>query len=53
MSSSLLYHAFVLKGVEFQSTKFVGSAIILPAKMNDNFFVPSSYEFFNLVQRKT
>lgn len=37
MSTSLLYHAFGLKGVEFQSTKFVGSAIILSAKMTDKF----------------
>jgi transposase len=37
MSTSLLYHAFGLKGVEFQSTKFVGSAVILSAKMTNKF----------------
>lgn len=37
MYTSLLYHAFCLKGVEFQSTKLVGSVIIFSAKMTDKF----------------
>jgi transposase len=33
MSTSILYHAFNLKGVEFESTKFLGNAIIFSAAM--------------------
>ena len=35
MSTSLLYHAFNLKGVEFESTEFLGSAIIFSVAMTD------------------
>lgn len=37
MSTSLLYHAFNLKGVTYRSTKFVGNSIILSAEMTDKF----------------
>jgi len=37
MSTSLLYHAFNLKGVEYRSTKFVGNAIIFSVEMIDKF----------------
>lgn len=37
MSTSLLYHAFNLKGVEFESAQFLGNAIIFSVKMNDKF----------------
>lgn len=35
MSTSILYHAFNLKGVEFESVKFLGNAIIFSAAMTD------------------
>ena len=35
MSTSLLYHAFNLKGVEYQSTHYLGNAVILAANMTD------------------
>lgn len=37
MSTSILYHAFNLKGVTYRSTKFVGSSIILSTEMTDKF----------------
>ena len=37
MSTSILYHAFNLKGVEFESAQFLGNAVIFSAKMNDKF----------------
>jgi len=35
MSTSILYHAFNLKGVEFESTEFLGNAIIFSVVMTD------------------
>ena len=37
MSTSLLYHAFNIKGVEYRSTDFLGNAIIFCAEMTDKF----------------
>lgn len=37
MSTSLLYHVFNVKGVEYRSTKFVGSAVIFSVEMTDKF----------------
>lgn len=37
MSSSLLYHAFNLKGVAYRSTKFVDNAIIFSGEMTHKF----------------
>ena len=37
MSTSLLYHAFNLKGVTYRSTNFVGNSIILSFEMTDKF----------------
>ncbi len=37
MSTSLIYHAFGLKGVEYQSTQPLGNAIIISAKMTEKF----------------
>lgn len=37
MSTSLLYHAFNLKGVVYQSTHFMGNTVILSAEMTDKF----------------
>jgi transposase len=37
MSTSLLYHAFGLKGVKYHSTEFIGNAIIFGAEMTDKF----------------
>jgi transposase len=35
MSTSILYHAFGLKGIEYKSTSFVADRIIFSAEMND------------------
>lgn len=37
MSTSLLYHAFNLRGVEYRSTKYIGNAIIISVEMEDKF----------------
>ncbi len=37
MSTSLLYHAFNLKGIEYHSTHFLGNAVIFSAEMTDKF----------------
>ena len=37
MSTSLLYHAFRLSGIEYQSTSYIGDTVILNARMNDKF----------------
>jgi transposase len=37
MSTSLLYHAFNIKGVEYRSTSFLGNSIISHAEMTDKF----------------
>ena len=37
MSTSLLYHAFNIKGVEYRSTSFLGNSIIIHAEMTDKF----------------
>ena len=37
MSTSLLYHAFNLKGVTYRSVNFVGNSIILTFEMTNNF----------------
>ena len=37
MSTSILYHAFNLKGIEHVSTRFLGNAIIFSAEMTDSF----------------
>jgi len=37
MSTSLLYHAFNIKGVEYRSTDFLGNAIIFCVEMTDKF----------------
>lgn len=37
MSTSLLYHAFNIKGVEYRSTDFLGNAIIICVEMTDKF----------------
>ncbi len=36
MSTSLLYHAFNIKGVEYRATKYVGNRIIFKAEMNNS-----------------
>ena len=35
MSTSILYHAFGLKGIEYKATHFVADRIIFSAEMND------------------
>ena len=35
MSTSILYHAFRLKGIEYRATHFVADRIIFRAEMND------------------
>ena len=37
MSTSILYHAFNLKGVKFESAKYLGNAIIFSVKMTKQF----------------
>lgn len=37
MSTSILYHAFNLKGIEFESANYLGNAIIFSAAMTDKF----------------
>jgi len=37
MSTSILYHAFNLKGIEFKSANYLGNAIIFSATMTDKF----------------
>ena len=37
MSTSLLYHAFHIKGLEYRSTRFMGNSIIFYAEMTDRF----------------
>lgn len=41
MSTSILYHAFGLKGIEYRSTRYVGNFVIFSAEMNSrNFTCP-------------
>ena len=35
MSTSILYHAFGLKGIEYKSTHFIADRIVISAEMND------------------
>ena len=35
MSTSLLYHAFNIKNVEYRSTRYIGKKIIFKAEMTD------------------
>lgn len=37
MSTSLLYHAFNIQGVECHSTKYLGNSIIFSAEITDKF----------------
>ncbi len=37
MSTSILYHASNLKGIEFESANYLGNAIIFSAAMTDKF----------------
>lgn len=37
MSTSILYHAFNLQGIEYRATKFLGNSIIFSAEMTDKF----------------
>jgi len=38
MSTSLLYHAFGLKGIEYHSTRYIGNYVIFSAEMNSRKF---------------
>ncbi len=38
MSTSILYHAFGLKGIEYQSTRYIGNYVIFSAEMNSRQF---------------
>ncbi|MFW8602551.1 ISL3 family transposase, partial [Desulfobacterota bacterium M19] len=41
MSTSILYHAFGLKGIEYRSTRYIGNFVIFSAEMkNRNFICP-------------
>ncbi|MFW8602563.1 helix-turn-helix domain-containing protein, partial [Desulfobacterota bacterium M19] len=37
MSTSILYHAFNLRGIEYHSTQFLGNAVIFSAEMTEKF----------------
>ena len=36
MSTSLLYHAFNIKGVDYRATKYIGNRIVFKAEMNSS-----------------
>ena len=37
MSTSILYHAFGLKGIHYESTRYFGDCILISARMNDQY----------------
>ena len=40
MSTSILYHAFGLKGIEYKSTHFIADRIVISAEMKDQWVKP-------------
>lgn len=52
MSTSILYHAFGLKGVGHKATHFVADRIIFSAKMSDQWVRPNTekllYQIMNM-----
>lgn len=49
MSTSLLYHAFNIKHVEYRSTKYIGNRIVFKAEMNDSMKLCSLCKSSNVI----
>ena len=51
MSTSILYHAFGLKGIQYQSTRYIGNYVIFSAEMNSRRFTCPKCKNFQIIYK--